>query len=300
MLTWGVDFGSIGAMGRVLHFSLRDGLPALVFLPLFLLVLHPSARTTAAALPPVPDSHGSVQLIAEDESIKPDRDSWVGMYFKLEPHWHIYWINPGDSGEPPRVEWDLPVGFRAGRLRWPYPARLNHPPLTDFGYEGEVLLLVPIQTPAQIGKTGEITLAADVKWLVCRDVCIPAEQHVALSLPVRAEVPRPDPRWHALFTEMRARCPKPAPAGWKATARSSGDQFLLSIETGKAEDGVAFFPLEPLQVEDAASKQVSSYRAGVRLTLQKSEQLVKPISVLKGVVVLSSGRAFLINAPVVQ
>jgi DsbC/DsbD-like thiol-disulfide interchange protein len=287
-------------MGCVLHSSLTGGRPASLlplFLFTFLFTSHLSAEP-AAGVPAAADDHGSVQLIAEDESIRPGRDSWVGLYFRLEPQWHIYWINPGDSGEPPRVEWDLSAGFRAGPLQWPHPERLNHPPLTDFGYEGEVLLIAPIHAPAGLDAR-EITLAADVKWLVCRDICIPAQQRVALSLPVRAEAPQPDPRWHTLFAEMRARCPKRAPAAWKVTAQSSGGQFVLSIETGTAEAGATFFPLEPLQIEDTASQEVSSFRTGVRLTLQKSEQLLKPIPALKGVVVLSSGRAFLIDAPVV-
>lgn len=286
-------------MGRAPHLELTGRRPVLLLLPLFLFAF-PFPPLNAQPVPAVPDLPGSIQLIAEDESVKPGRDSWVGLYFRLEPHWHIYWINPGDSGEPPQVQWDLPDGFRVGRLRWPYPSRLNHPPLTDFGYEGEVLLLAPIQTPAQIDARASITLAAKVNWLVCRDICIPAERHVAVSLPVKTGVPRPDPRWHKLFAEMRARCPKPAPANWKATARSSGDRLVLSIETGRAETGATFFPLEPLQVEDAAPQEVSSIRTGVRLTLQRSEQLLKPIPALKGVVVLSSGRAFLINAPVVH
>lgn len=282
-------------MGRILHSELTGWRRAFLFLPVLFFPPHLNARP----VPAVPDTHGSLQLVAEDESIKPGRNFWAGLYFRLEPQWHIYWINPGDSGEPPRVEWDLPRGFRAGPLRWPYPARLNHPPLTDFGYEGEVLLMAPIRPPAGI-RAREIALAAQVKWLVCRDVCIPAEQHVTLSLPVRADPPQPDPRWHKLFAEMRARCPQPAPANWKATARSSGDQFVLSIETGRAEAGAAFFPLEPLQIEDATPQQVSPCRTGVRLTLQKSEQLLKPVPALKGVVVLSSRRAFLINARAVQ
>jgi DsbC/DsbD-like thiol-disulfide interchange protein len=285
-------------MERLPHFPLKGAVSALLSLPLFLLVPHLSARTIGA-LPPAPDLHGSVQLIAEDESIKPGHESWVGVYFKLEPHWHIYWINPGDSGEPPRVEWNLPPGFQAGPLQWPYPARLVHPPLTDFGYEGEVLLAAPIHAPAQ-SRPDLVTIAADVNWLVCRDVCIPATQHLAISFPMKTGTPQPDPRWHKLFTEMRARCPRPAPAGWKATARSSGDRFVLSINTGKPEARAIFFPLDPLQIEDAAPQEVSSFRTGVRMTLQKSEQLLKAIPALKGVVVLAPGRASVINAPVVQ
>jgi DsbC/DsbD-like thiol-disulfide interchange protein len=39
--------------------------------------------------------------------------------------WHIYWQNPGDSGEPPRIKWQLPSGVTATALEWPTPMRMT-------------------------------------------------------------------------------------------------------------------------------------------------------------------------------
>jgi thiol:disulfide interchange protein DsbD len=68
----------------------------------------------------------------------------VGLYFKLEPGWHIYWKNPGDAGLPPRIQWTLPAGITAGPLLFPAPKRLALGPLMDYGYEGEVLFPLKI------------------------------------------------------------------------------------------------------------------------------------------------------------
>ena len=57
--------------------------------------------------------HGTVELLAERQGIQPGHEILLGLYFRLEKGWHIYWINPGDSGEPPRLEWHLPAGLRA-------------------------------------------------------------------------------------------------------------------------------------------------------------------------------------------
>jgi DsbC/DsbD-like thiol-disulfide interchange protein len=277
-----------------------------VLLPLVLLLF--SAPPRGAWGNQAADTHGSLQLISEQQSIEPGHEFWIGLRFDLEKGWHIYWVNPGDSGEPPKVSWELPAGFRAGDLQWPAPHRLDHPPLTDFGYEGEVLLLAPLYAPTHpparlAGGGGNTTLGADVKWLVCRDICIPAHQRVTLTLPIepiKEGAPKSDPKWRALFERTRARLPQPAPSNWKSTVLAEEKDFVLSIDSGASQAQATFFPLEPLQIENAAPQRASAMPRGIRLTLEKSDQLLKPITNLRGVIVLGNGQAYRIDAPVFQ
>lgn len=281
-------------MGTARHSSSRRLDSVLV--PLLLLLFAPFASAQQAS-----DTHGTLQLISEQQSIEPGHEFWIGLRFALEKGWHIYWLNPGDSGEPPQVNWELPAGFRAGNLQWPAPQRLEHPPLTDFGYEGEVLLLARVHPPGRLAVGGgNAALAADVNWLVCRDICIPAHQRVTLSLPIEVRAPKADPDWRVLFERTRARLPKPAPPNWKSTVLAERKVFVLSIESGVPQANATFFPLEPLQIEDAAPQRAHSMPRGVRLTLEKSDQLLRPIKNLKGVIVLRNDRAYLIDAPVFQ
>ncbi|HMD96704.1 MAG TPA: protein-disulfide reductase DsbD domain-containing protein [Terriglobia bacterium] len=277
----------------------------LLLLLLLLFALSPGGAWGSQAA----DTHGSLQLVSEQQSIEPGHEFWIGLRFNLEKGWHIYWVNPGDSGEPPKVNWDLPAGFGAGDLQWPAPHRLEHPPLTDFGYEGEVLLLAPVHAPSQLlgrppaqlaGGGGNATFAADVKWLVCRDICIPAHQRVTLSLAIRERAPKTDPNWRALFERSRSRLPQPAPVSWKSAVLAEGKDFVLSIESDASQAQATFFPLEPLQIENGAPQRVSAMPRGIRLTLEKSDQLLKPITNLRGVIVLGNGRAYVIDAPVFQ
>jgi thiol:disulfide interchange protein DsbD len=223
----------------------------------------------------------------------------LGLHFRLEKGWHIYWINPGDSGETPRLEWHLPAGLRAGAIQWPVPSRLPIPPLVDYGYEGEVLLRVPIESTSGLAGRSEVTLAADMKAIVCREVCIPAKAQLAISLPVRAEPPRESAATLDLFRAARKSLPKPAPASWRASASDLGSRFELRISTGRAVPQAWFAPLEPLQIENAAPQETASTGRGVRLILKKSDQLLKPLSRLRGVLVLPQG-AYLIDAPVAR
>jgi thiol:disulfide interchange protein DsbD len=252
-----------------------------------------AAPLVEAQLPTAPVIH--VSLLSEPDSIAPGREFWVAVQFRMDKGWHIYWINPGDSGEPPRVEWRLPAGFQAGKLRWPHPERLVTKYSTDYGYAGQMLLLAPIRPPAGLAPGSKAELAGTVKWVVCREVCIPGKTEVTLSLPVqRGAAPRPS----KLFEDARKRIPQPAPAHWRARARAEKSEFVLTIETGQPIAQAEFYPLQSQQIENAAPQVASAFPRGVRLRLKKSEQLLKPIASLKGVIVLPSGKSYRIDAPV--
>src|SRR3984893_9549481 len=141
------------------------------FLPFMLaLILLPGARASAASIP-----HGKVDLVAENQWIAPGRQTYFGLNFQLEKGWHIYWVNPGDSGQPPRVEWHLPAGLRSGEIEWPAPWRLGTSTIVDFVYEDAVMLLVPVSAPSNLPAILSAQLGADLKVLVCREICIPGK-----------------------------------------------------------------------------------------------------------------------------
>jgi len=274
------------------------GIRSLGFIPLVVLMLfsllfapHGKAQTDASF-------HGKAELIADENAIVPGRTLMVGLRFELEKGWHIYWLNPGDSGQPPRVQWTLPAGFRAGEIEWPYPKRLGTASVVDYGYEDQVLLMAPIEPPANLRPGSSVTLAADVRWLVCREICLPEQAHLTLSLPVQKQLPKGDPAWRQLFQKTKALLPKPLPRGWKASAIAEKDDFVLTVITGAPEKAATFFPLEPGQIDNAAPQKVNFLDRGVRLTLRKSDQLVKLVVTLNGVLVLPDGKAFQIAAPV--
>src|SRR5712675_577582 len=132
---------------------------------------------------PVKAQHLTVELASLAPSIAPGGTLQVGLIVTLEEHWHVYWINAGDSGEPPKIKWTLPDGITAGPMQFPIPGRLPLGPLMDFGYEDEVAFPVQL-TAASSLKPGPIHLDVMVDWLVCREVCIPGKAHLGLNLTV--------------------------------------------------------------------------------------------------------------------
>jgi thiol:disulfide interchange protein DsbD len=222
----------------------------------------------------------------------------LGLLFNLDPEWHIYWQNPGDSGEPPQIEWKLPLGFRAGATQWPIPKRMGKPPIVDYGYEKQVMLIAVLQTPSGLRTGQDATFVAHVKWLACREICVPEKADVTLTLPVHPARAKKSAAVEPLFAAASKALPKPLPLGWKAEAVAAKDRFVLTLRTGKRISEAVFFPLEADQVENSSPQKVEPLDTGVRLTLIKSEQLLKPVASLKGVIVLSGGTAYLIAAAV--
>ena len=217
---------------------------------------------------------------------------WVGQRFRLPPNWHIYWQNPGDSGYPPSIAWELPGGVSAGDIRWPTPERLPVGPLTNFGHTGELTLAVPISVPAAYA-AGELPLLARARWLVCEDVCIPESATLALTLPVSA-VARPEPAQVAAFAETRARWPAvAAPAGWRLSAARHDSGVSLRLETPSAVviDTASFFPFDEGLMDAAAEQTLRRQGEEQVLELRAAAVPVAPWSQLAGVLVVQAAGA---------
>ena len=247
---------------------------------------------SAVAIP-----HGTAELLTERTSIQPGHHFYIGLNFRLEPGWHIYWINPGDAGESPRVTWQLPAGVHASTIEWPMPKRLPAFTLMDFGYEDQVLLLVPMKASPKLDAGSSLSLSAGIKLAVCRDVCVTGRAQASLSLPVRKETPPPDEAASGLFRAARRALPQPMPPSWKFKVVSRKDSFQLAGSVGHSVQQAFFFPLLANQIENAAPQTLRPVKSGFELTLKKSDQFLKPIDRLQGALLLGE-KAYSLNIPV--
>jgi thiol:disulfide interchange protein len=243
-------------------------------------------------------SHLHVQLVVPASSLTPGQTAKAGLYFKLEPGWHVYWKNAGDSGEPPRMKWTLPDGVTAGPLEFPVPKRLPLGPLMDFGYEDEVLFPFELKV-ASHAKPGPAVLHSKVDWLVCREVCIPGKAELETIRPVsdgagNGSPVEPDA---SLYARLSDRLPQAPPATFKAGFQPSAGGFRLTVLTGNKETQAAFFPADQSVIDNPAPQKVTPTAKGLTLDLKKDANLTANPGVLRGVLALSGGRAYEIAAP---
>jgi thiol:disulfide interchange protein DsbD len=229
------------------------------------------------------------RLVAEVSTIRPGESFWIALHQRITPGWHTYWRNPGDSGEPVTLAWSLPPGFVADDIAWPVPERIPVGPVVSFGFSNEVLLPIRVTPPAALETGQRIDLRAHASWLVCADVCIPEEGAVALSLPVVAGPPSPDPRWGGVVAAARSALPRTSP--WPASFSISNDIVTLAVAAaGLAPDRITsavFFPYEWGAIQYAGEQKLEVTAAGLSLRMPRGQLRDAVKRPIEGVLVIT-------------
>src|SRR5262245_65772841 len=134
-----------------------------VAMTLVLAFVASAAAPVTAAQPPSPLVR--VELFSETASIRQGETFWVAIRQEITPGWHTYWgMNPGDAGEPTRIEWTLPAGVTAGEVAWPYPSRFRVGIAMSYGYEDGVVLPIPMTVADTAAPGTTLALRGQVSW----------------------------------------------------------------------------------------------------------------------------------------
>ena len=263
---------------------------------LFLLLAACLPACAASSSADAPHVH--VQLVFRKAQLFPGAGDHGGLYFKLEPGWHVYWKNPGDAGEPPHIHWTLPEGVTAEPLQFTAPKRLPLGPLMDYGYENEVLFPFRLVIAKSV-KPGKAVLHAKVDWLVCRERCIPGKADLEIMQMILATAPAAemdDGPGVEIWRRLAVHLPDSLPPNDRANFQPTKEGFRLTVETGQRETEAAFFPEDPDILDNPAPQKLTTTATGLILDLKKDAQLAANPAQLKGVLELSGGRAFEIVA----
>jgi len=261
----------------------------------------------AAHAAPVRTERVEAELHAEKVAAAPGKPVTIGLRLKHDEHWHTYWKNPGDSGLPTKIRWDLPEGWTASGFQWPHPERLPFGPLVNYGYSGETMLLVDLTPPAN-AKPGPVSITGHADWLVCADVCIPEKATLKLDFAVAEGEPAAKPAETARFARARASLPAKLP-DWKAEATLANGQLTVRFvppEGAVAPAKAFFFPDRESFIEPAAPQGLTRDGGGFRLTVKLAQPEPRDVTVASGVLVtdgawpgLAGRKAVEIAAPVV-
>ncbi|HLW11927.1 MAG TPA: protein-disulfide reductase DsbD domain-containing protein, partial [Casimicrobiaceae bacterium] len=252
-----------------------------------------AALTPAAHAAPVKTGHVTAELVSDGTALVPGSTTTLALRLAIDPGWHTYWRNPGESGLPTTLAWHLPPGYSAGDIVWPAPRELPAGPLINYGYEGEVFHLVPLGVPADAKPGATAALAARADWLVCRETCIPESADLTLELPIgtRANASQ----WHDAIAATRAALPAPLPAGWRADATANGSVIALRLTppANAPDPGRLYYFADADRRVEASSPQtrVTQPDGAYRLELPVSHELTGGFTRLAGVLRAERGLA---------
>ncbi len=189
---------------------------------------------------------------------------WLGVALDHQAHWHTYWRNPGDSGLPTQLRWTLPAGLAAQDTLWPMPKKIAIGSLTNYGYENQALLVVPVRVASNFQSTTPISVQVAAQWLVCRQECIPQEGTLALTLPTQGVTVAHSGAFEAALKAQ----PNTLPSAQRATATLSEQGTRLTVHVpglpsawrGRA---LQLFPITPEVVVNSAPLTAAQWQSDV-------------------------------------
>lgn len=199
-------------------------------------------QATANESEPVVTGKVTASIVSSHDSVAPGQEFYIALRTEIDENWHTYWRNPGDSGEPVQISWELPEGITAGEINWPLPRPIPTGPIVNYGFEGTPLFPVKftISPEAEIGS--EMTIVSNFYYLVCEETCIPEDGSASLSITIGE--PASDPRWKAVIEAALAEGPRREDVqGAIKKSANSVDISFLNLPEGDFSKAY-FFPYD--------------------------------------------------------
>jgi DsbC/DsbD-like thiol-disulfide interchange protein len=272
-------------------------LPFYLFLILFFFSGQVRSQSISAA---------KARIISNSYSTEKDSVIQIGVLIELANDWHIYWKNPGDSGMPTSIKWDIPTEFQITQFQWPIPKSFEFEGLVSYGYEDHVLFITDIFLPNN-DKTQIINISANIKSLLCKDICIPYDTIINFTIDIR-KVYSTDETVRKLFEQTKKTLPTKANSRglW---ARSNSGQISLRID--KSSDyflqngSMNFIPYENGLFKNSLRQNIVQEKEYLEIVLEADPFRTKDPKELYGLLVSKSNndgaiasKAFEIKIPI--
>jgi thiol:disulfide interchange protein DsbD len=228
--------------------------------------------------------HSQARVVVDHQSIsKEDGRFWVGLEIKLDPDWHTYWENPGDSGA--KLIYSLSADHalvKVGDVQWPVPKRIDVEPLTSFAYEESVTLAFPVDVSSIDQTKSKLNFKLDAEWLVCKVECVPAFGEFSFSVKLEGRKSSHE----GSFSALSSTWPQPNVLMVQHTQKS--DQVLIDLSK-ISEQVIDFFPSSGQSVDNDVETRASNQ---IVIKAEGGARLVK----LEGLAVSRSGKAFWVDS----
>ena len=193
-------------------------LPFYLFLILFVFSEQVHSQSKGAA---------KARIISNSYSAEKDSVIQIGVLIELAKDWHIYWKNPGDTGIPTSIDWNVPKDFQLLNKQWPIPKAFEFDGLVSYGYEDRVLFISDIILPKN-DNSHIINISVKIKSLLCKDICIPFDTTVNFTIDVRKDYST-DETVKNLFEQTKKTLPTRADSKG-LSAKINSEQISLRID----------------------------------------------------------------------
>jgi thiol:disulfide interchange protein DsbD len=234
-------------------------------------------------------NHMRIEVIADHDSVAPGQAFWVAVVQHIDPGWHTNWLNPGDAGKATGIEWSMPVGYAIGTPEWPIPRVIRTGPVVSYGYENQVVSLQEVRAPAALAP-GAVRLSVDVRWLACREMCIPEQAASAVALQqVRGAHGQASRRARERIDSARALMPTAVPWATTLSADSAGVRIRLHSVAGQlpAKGGVRFPPVRWGEIDNAAVQVAQWSGTDLVLSLARGDFKDRPLTEIEGLLLVA-------------
>lgn len=230
------------------------------------------------------DAHCRVQLFVDEAPRFATNRIRAALRFRMEDGWHIYWRNPGDSGAAPEVKWTLPKGWKASPIVWPKPTVHVESGSTTFVHDREATLL------AEIATTGAVVgqpIIADVRWLACKEACVPGSARVKTHVERRSSSES-----RQVIEDALNKAPNRLDS---VIANQTESSLLFVFPNAIADADWKFLPNED-DVLDYSAPQKTTQRNGLRLEVAKGPLFKKDRKRLRGALI-STNAYYVFDVP---
>lgn len=197
-----------------------------------------------------------IELVSEVTSVAEGESFAIALHLEPKKGWHIYWINAGDNGYPPRLDegWFHPENFTIEELQFPAPHFVPFQDTMSYGYDDSTLFIADVVTPRSFD--GDVTISATIGWLACDDsTCVPEDSEVSITLPKGdGSINR---EWEARFSAARAE--HPTEMDWSATFTTTDTEVVFNVEIPSGVSllhDVWFFPESEKLINHAAEQTI--------------------------------------------
>ncbi len=243
----------------------------------------------------VRDKNVVARLLSDQSTIAPGEAFTLGLKFTIDPTWHTYWINPGETGKPTELKLTLPEGFSAGRLQFPVPKRF----VTDygfdileagFGYEEAVIHPIKITPPADLRPGDSITITGDASWLMCDpETCVPGSATLSITLPVGEDAVKSSDAMSIKFFEKKLPTSVDWPVGFNLAESRASVTVNVPADSFPAGAELKLYPYENFVFDQLSEPEISRENGKVTFVFDADEKLTAAPESFSALLVADTG-----------